>query len=228
MAGVRGWAWSGSLGRCCGGSGCAVRSDGSGGCPWGCPLLGPAPWSRALSGSLSLGVCRVLRGRVAWSLQLCWFRSHPVSLPPCRPPSLVSRPRPLSLRCPSPCVCVVASAVKGGQGRLLAVSVRRWVVRCSRWSPVWVHPLPLRGGLWLGGATQCGWCAFGSGLLRRVLVGAFLWGGLSCAPVWQCPLGVSRCRLGVGGRGGAGPSGVVCPSSLGVCPGAFPCVLPLP
>ena len=63
------------------------------------------------------------------------------------------------------------------------------------------------------GATWCGSCAVGSGLRWCVVVGVCLWAGLSCVPVSRsrvwCLLGVSHCRLGLGGRGGVGLSGVV-------------------
>ena len=78
VAGVRGWAWSGLLGQCSRGSGRAVWSGASGGCPWGCPPSGLAPWSRALWWCLSPGVRwdpggrvegwkRVLRVYCVWS-----------------------------------------------------------------------------------------------------------------------------------------------------------------
>ena len=89
--------------------------------PVGCPPLWPAPWSHALWGSLSLGVGRVRRGRVAWSPRLSWFSSQPVSLPPRRPPSSVWPPCPLSLGFLCPCVCVVAPVVEDGRGGRLAV-----------------------------------------------------------------------------------------------------------
>ena len=94
VVGGRGLAWYGLLGRCCVGSGCAVQSDASGGCPWGCPLLGPAPFSRALWGSLSLGVYRGLRGASARPSCFGLFPSLAVSPRPCRPPSLVLCPCP--------------------------------------------------------------------------------------------------------------------------------------
>ena len=126
------------------GSGRAVRSGWSGGCPRGSSPLGPVPWSCVLWGSLSLGVCRILWGGPAWCPRLCPVPSHPVPLPPCRRPSLVSRPYPLPppasvpLRlCGGPCC---------GRGCRLAVRVRWWVMRCSRRFPVWVYPLP---PLWL-------------------------------------------------------------------------------
>ena len=83
VAGGRGLAWCGWLGWCCGWSGFVVRSAASGSCLWGCLLLGPAPWSRALSGSLSLGVCRVLRVAVAWLPRRGLFPFRPVCLPLC-------------------------------------------------------------------------------------------------------------------------------------------------
>ena len=142
------------------GSGCRVQFDGSGGGAQGCPPLGPVPWSHVLRGSLSLGVCRVLLRREAWSPALSWVPSHPVSLPPCRPPSLVSRP------CPPPPPMSVPLRLCGGpccgRGRSLAVRVRWWVVRCSPKfpvrvyspPPVWVYPPPVRG-LVVGGRGVC-------------------------------------------------------------------------
>ena len=118
------------------GSGCAVRLGGSGGCPRGCPPWGPVPWSRVFWGSLLLGVCRVLWGGVLWSPRGCWVPYCPVPLPPCGPPSWVSRPYcllplvpgPLRL-CGGPCC---------GRVRRLAVRVWWWAVRCSQRVPVWV------------------------------------------------------------------------------------------
>ena len=77
--GVRSGGWlAGPVLR---GSGCAARAGGSGRCPWGCPPLGPVPWSCVLWGSRSLalsavavpssssGACEValvVAGAVAW------------------------------------------------------------------------------------------------------------------------------------------------------------------
>ena len=121
------------------GSGCAVRPGGSGGCPRGCPPLGPVPWSRVLWGSLSLGVCRVMWGGVVWSPRQCWIPSRPVPLPPCRPPSLVSPPCPIPPKPPVPLRLCGGPCFR--RGRRLAVRVWWWVVRCSWRFPVWVYPL---------------------------------------------------------------------------------------
>ena len=179
VVGGHGLAWMASLGRCCQGSGCVVCSAGSGGCPWGCPPLGPAPWSRALWGSLSLGVCRVAWGGVAWSPPRCWFTSHPVSLLSCRP-------RPWSRgRLPLPSgVCAPLSVWWPLQWKVAGVVA--WQLGCGRGLCgardgvlCGCTPLPLCGGWWLVGATRCGSCAVGSGLWWRVLVGVRLWGGPS-------------------------------------------------
>ena len=121
-------------------SGFAVRLGGSGGCPRGCPPWGPVRWTCVLWGSLPLGVCRVLWGRVSWSSRVCWVPSRLVPVPPYRPLSWVSRPCPLlppvpvQLRlCGGPCC---------GRGRHLAVRVWWWAVRCSRRLPVCVAPSP--------------------------------------------------------------------------------------
>ena len=84
------------------GSGWAVRPGGLGGRPRGCPPWGPAPWSRVLWGSLSLGVCRVLWGGASQPPRVRWGPSGPVPLPPCRAPSWVSRPCPLPPLVPVP------------------------------------------------------------------------------------------------------------------------------
>ena len=83
----RSLAWSGLLAECSGGSGRAVRSDGTGWCPWGCPPLIPCPlwvpvsrgvpgsvWWGTVASSASLAPClRVVprlwcRGDVSFSL----------------------------------------------------------------------------------------------------------------------------------------------------------------
>ena len=143
-----------------------------------CPPLGPAPWSRALWGSLSWGPGQV---RVVSSALL-------VPVPSCvlasvSSPVLGAAAASLSNRCLCPCVCVVAPAVEGGRGQRLTVRMRWWVLRSSWWS------LPLCGGWWFVGATRCGSCAVGSGLRWRVLAGVCLWGSASCAPAWHCSLG---------------------------------------
>ena len=224
LAGCRG-AWFGVLrllGSVLLGSGCAVCSGGSGGCPWGCPPLGPVPWSRVLWGSLSLGVCQVLWGGIAWCPRLCWVPSHPVPLSPCRPPCLVSQPCPLSppasvlLRlCVGPC---------SGRGRRLAVRVRCWVMWCSRRFPLWVYPLPLVWvyppspvrGLLVGGRdpvwfVRCQVWAAAARLGGRAPPG---WSAL-CLGV-AVSLGGLAVSTGRGGLGGAGTSGVVFPSFV-VC-----------
>ena len=130
VAGGRGSVWCGLLGLYFGGLG--VRSV------WWVRRVSPGlPLSRVLWGSLSLGV---LWGGVGWSPRLCWVPSHPVPLPPCCPPSLVSRPCPLPplasvpLRpCGGPCCC---------QGHRLAVRLRWWIVRCYQRPPVWGYPPP--------------------------------------------------------------------------------------
>ena len=59
--------------------------------------------------------------------------------------------------------------------------------------------LHMCGNWWSVSATRCGSFGVRSGLGRRVLAGVRIRGGLPCASVWLCPLGVLRCRLGGGG-----------------------------
>ena len=193
-------------------SGCAVRSTGSGGCPPGCPPLGPVPWSRVLCGCLSLGVCRVPWGGLAWSPRLCRVLSHPVPVPPCRHPTLVSRPFPLSppvsvpLRlCGAPCSGRWLGSLPGGLGAVVGCAVLS-VVPCVGVPPSpcagtcgrWARPGVVRAcQVWaavarLGGRAPLGWSALCLGVAVSL-------GGLPVS---------TGCR----GRGDAGPSGLAPPS----------------
>ena len=78
-------------------------------------------------------------------------------------------------------------------------------------SRVGVPPRP-RWGMVVGGREPLWLVSCQVWAAWRVSVGVRLWGGPPCAPVWQCPFGVWRCRLGV--RGGAVLASLPFPSAV--------------
>ena len=188
-------------------SGCAVRSGGSHGCPLGCPPLWPVPWSHVLCESLSLGVCRVLSGGVAWSPRVCRVLSHPVPLPPCRPSTLVSRlcplPPPVSVPlrlCGAPCSGRWPGSSPGGLGAVVGCAVLSVVPSvgvppspCAATGGRWARPGVVRAcQVWaavarLGGRAPLGWSALGLGVavsLGGPAVSTGSWGTGRCRSLW--------------------------------------------
>ena len=168
----------------------------------GCPPLGHVPWSRVLWGSLSLGVRGFPCSGLARSPRLSSVPSHPIPLPPCRPPSLVSRPcaHPprVSVRlrlCGGPCSGRWPGSLSGGLGcgGGLCGALGGFLCGCSPLFLCGCTFLCPCGDRWSVGATRCGSCGVGSGLRWRVLSGVRLWDGPLCTSVRLCPLGISRC-----------------------------------
>ena len=176
-----------------------------GGCPRGCPPWGPVPWNRVLWGSLPLGVCRVLVGRVSWPPRVCWVPSGPVPLPLCRFPSWVSRPCPLPPLVPVPLPVwwplLWPGLSFGGEGVVVgcaAVFSAAHSVGVASSPRVGVPSVPCAGsgGRWSqAGAVHAasGPCCGGASWRVCTIRG---WRGVR----W--------------GWGGAGPSSVACPSCL--------------
>ena len=139
-------------------SGRAVRPCGLGGRPRGCPRWGPVPWSRVLSGSLPLEVCRVLWGGASWPPRLRWVPSSPVPLPPWCPLSWVSRPCPLPPVVPVPLplcwLLLWPRSSPGGEGVVLGCAAV-----FSAAPPVGVAPCPLVGVPSFPCAGSGGWWA---------------------------------------------------------------------
>ena len=144
-------------------------------------------------GSPSLGVRRAPQGGVVWPPRLGLFPSRgclPFSLSPCRLPSPVLWPLPLS----SPGVSVLVSVRWPLQCRVAGVVA--WRLGCGggfcggRHSgcPLWwCTPLTLCRGRRLLGLTRCGGCGscgVWSRFLRRDLVGVCPWG---CRPLGPAP-----------------------------------------
>ena len=242
----RGSVWCASLGRCCRGPGWAVSPGTAGGCPWGCPLLGPVRWSCGVPCPLRVLFHRGAPGSAgcAWCGPLGLACSPPVAFA-CRSASVSSSAlgivplSPFLPWCQCPCVRVVAPAVEGVRGCRQSVRVGWWCRRCTRCTPKWVHPPQPVRGRWLVGVTRCGSCFVGSGLRCLFLAGVCLRGGPPLGPVPWCVdvpwgprgesrVGAGRRSLSVGWWNDAGFSGPARPPSMGLCTGPCPHSIPFP